>query len=238
MSYCVNCGVELDDTADKCALCDTPVINPRRPVDKTLPTPYPQNRSDYPTSQINRGFVGRLITSILLLPDIVCFVVNVITYGETSFWWSFYIIGATFVIWMAAALPLFLKNVTSIKMIAFVGLSLLLYVFMISTTMQNGSWFYSLALPIILLLIILAEILALIEKKVKPNKLYYTAMILAAIDILCVGIEISVDLYTQNRIQLMWSLIVVAALASLMIVLLVIAGDRDRMEQIRKRLHR
>ena len=28
MSYCVNCGVELDDSAKKCALCSTPVINP------------------------------------------------------------------------------------------------------------------------------------------------------------------------------------------------------------------
>lgn len=28
MSYCVNCGVELDSAAKKCALCETPVINP------------------------------------------------------------------------------------------------------------------------------------------------------------------------------------------------------------------
>ena len=28
MSYCVNCGVELDVGAGKCPLCDTPVINP------------------------------------------------------------------------------------------------------------------------------------------------------------------------------------------------------------------
>ena len=28
MSYCVNCGVELDNSAKKCALCATPVVNP------------------------------------------------------------------------------------------------------------------------------------------------------------------------------------------------------------------
>ena len=28
MSYCVNCGVELDASATKCPLCDTPVYNP------------------------------------------------------------------------------------------------------------------------------------------------------------------------------------------------------------------
>ena len=29
MSYCVNCGVELDNTVKQCPLCDTVVINPR-----------------------------------------------------------------------------------------------------------------------------------------------------------------------------------------------------------------
>lgn len=28
MSYCVNCGVELDATASFCPLCHTPVLNP------------------------------------------------------------------------------------------------------------------------------------------------------------------------------------------------------------------
>ena len=28
MSYCVNCGVELDSSAEKCVLCNTVVINP------------------------------------------------------------------------------------------------------------------------------------------------------------------------------------------------------------------
>ena len=34
MSYCVNCGVELDPSAGICPLCHTPVVNPGRPVDE------------------------------------------------------------------------------------------------------------------------------------------------------------------------------------------------------------
>ena len=33
MSYCVNCGVELDPSAGICPLCHTPVCNPVQPVD-------------------------------------------------------------------------------------------------------------------------------------------------------------------------------------------------------------
>ena len=41
MSYCVNCGVELDPTARTCPLCQTPVVNPRQPVDTELPLRFP-----------------------------------------------------------------------------------------------------------------------------------------------------------------------------------------------------
>ena len=41
MSYCVNCGVELDPTARYCPLCHTEVLNPKQPPDPTLPQPFP-----------------------------------------------------------------------------------------------------------------------------------------------------------------------------------------------------
>ena len=46
MSYCVNCGVELDATARACPLCHTPVQNPNRPVDAELPPPFPSRRKE------------------------------------------------------------------------------------------------------------------------------------------------------------------------------------------------
>ena len=40
MSYCVNCGVELDVTASACPLCNTKVYNPNQPVATDVPPPY------------------------------------------------------------------------------------------------------------------------------------------------------------------------------------------------------
>ena len=48
MSYCVNCGVELDATAERCPLCHTPVQNPRQPVDHDRPRPFPPERQEVP----------------------------------------------------------------------------------------------------------------------------------------------------------------------------------------------
>ncbi len=42
MSYCVNCGVELDQTASFCPPLPHPqVVSPRQPVDTGSPTPLP-----------------------------------------------------------------------------------------------------------------------------------------------------------------------------------------------------
>ena len=46
MSYCVNCGVELDASATKCPLCDTPVYNPKAPEPATQPSPFPKEKGE------------------------------------------------------------------------------------------------------------------------------------------------------------------------------------------------
>ena len=48
MSYCVNCGVELDGTAAFCPLCQAPVRNPYQPVDRDSPSPFPVEPSEVP----------------------------------------------------------------------------------------------------------------------------------------------------------------------------------------------
>ena len=42
MSYCVNCGVELESSLVSCPLCNTPVINPNELPYVKKPSPYPE----------------------------------------------------------------------------------------------------------------------------------------------------------------------------------------------------
>ena len=73
MSYCVNCGVELEKGAKKCPLCGTKVINPREIGDEHIHS-YPVY-SPAPKVKIKKSTVVSLITLILLLPDFLtpCF---------------------------------------------------------------------------------------------------------------------------------------------------------------------
>ena len=42
MSYCVSCGVELRESESHCPLCDTKVVNPRKPYNENAERAYPR----------------------------------------------------------------------------------------------------------------------------------------------------------------------------------------------------
>lgn len=44
MSYCVNCGVELEASLKECPLCNTPVINPKELEKKHRKTAFSQGK--------------------------------------------------------------------------------------------------------------------------------------------------------------------------------------------------
>ncbi|MFR5846186.1 MAG: hypothetical protein ACLUEU_10705 [Oscillospiraceae bacterium] len=51
MSYCVNCGVELDPARQRCPLCGTPAWKP----DSTAPSYFPTKPAEVPPASRARG---------------------------------------------------------------------------------------------------------------------------------------------------------------------------------------
>ena len=102
MSYCVNCGVELDDTAAFCPLCHTPVHNPNQPVNQTAPKPFPTERKEVPPA--SKLQVAILLSTILASVAVCCGVLNV--FLRTQRTWSLYVIGAALMIWIWTVPPL------------------------------------------------------------------------------------------------------------------------------------
>ena len=62
MSYCVNCGVELDATLKDCPLCNTPVINPRELKEAQKRTPFPVEK--VPVEMVKRKDMGLLVSIV------------------------------------------------------------------------------------------------------------------------------------------------------------------------------
>lgn len=144
MSYCVNCGVELDSTAKKCALCDTPVYNPALQRTEKEPTPFSQTPV-IPTT-IKQKFVALIITYILLIPNIVCLLINIFVNPNNL--WFVYVLSSSFLVWVVAVFPFFTKKLHPYIMWAFDTVTIALYVFVFHAQNLGGSkWYLGIALP-------------------------------------------------------------------------------------------
>ena len=107
MSYCVNCGVELDDSAKKCALCGAPVLNPYLDEpEEALPPPYP-DRLALPEGT-NRRYIAFLVSMVLLIPNLICGVANLLILDSGV--WSAYIVSSSLLFWVFFIVPFLMEK--------------------------------------------------------------------------------------------------------------------------------
>ncbi len=103
MSYCVNCGVELDASAKKCALCATPVINPNLIKADESEKPFSENLQI--PKGIKKRFIAFIITVTMLVPNIVMFFLNVFFIRQG--FWSLYVLSVGILLWVLFVFPFF-----------------------------------------------------------------------------------------------------------------------------------
>ena len=137
MSYCVNCGVELDKTASKCALCGVPVINPMQHIDETSPKPFPNN--DFVLHGRNIKLVSTIISIILAFPSILCILANVI-FSPPGLIWAVYPIGAFIIIWVFTVPPT-LMQMKFPGRVAMTLPGILVYLYIIEVFSPTKGWF-------------------------------------------------------------------------------------------------
>ena len=97
MSYCVNCGVELDVSAKDCPLCGTPVINPME-LEK-----FREAQSPFPTKKgqveaVKRKDLGILLTMVTLSTAVICGILNRLVFRDNM--WSLAVVGSCLLLWV------------------------------------------------------------------------------------------------------------------------------------------
>ena len=89
MSYCVNCGVELESSLQECPLCHTPVINPKEADRDIPPSPYPTDKGQ--VEVVKRKDLGILLSVVLTATGVTCLLLNLLVFGQSL--WSLLVIG-------------------------------------------------------------------------------------------------------------------------------------------------
>lgn len=233
MSYCVNCGVELDSTAAFCPLCHTPVLNPNQPVDPASPSPFPEDKGEVPP--VDKRDVALLITVMLISVAVCCGVLNLFLRRERP--WSLYVIGAAVMLWIWVVPPLLARGMHLLLRLLLDAVAVAIYVFFISLTLNGWAWFMGLALPIILWGSAILLLLGLVLKVNRHSLLTSAAVLIGCVGIFSLGVEFFIDRWLTHMWDPSWSIIVLTICAGLVIPLIIIRRVPPLREEVRRRFH-
>ena len=234
MSYCVNCGVELDRSLKKCPLCETPVVNPNDvAAEEPIITTYPVEQMEKIVKKL-RLISANLVTAIFLTGLILCplcdFIIN------DALTWSKYVIPSVILAWCCAVPPIIIKRKPLLKcmMADFAAVFAYLAVMNFLTTPRQN-WFAHICIPILLYLFGSFILLYTLSAK-KTNVLYIVSIGFVLSGIFCMLTEYFVRKFRLLEIEFVWSL---PALISCIGVaaLLIIISRLSKISAIRKRLH-
>ena len=233
MSYCVNCGVELDVTASACPLCNTKVYNPNQPAATDIPTPYPTVKGN---SDPVKGTQFMILMSITLLTAaLVCFFLNFFTIQIGR--WSFYTAGIFAMLWVFMMPAFFPDKINVFGAVALDGMMVALNVGIIAFLHPGNGWYFHIALPLIILGTLLLEIIFTFFYHLKSSLIGRTAICVSAIAVFCLATEMVIDLYINDYFYLRWSAIVATCAIAIDIVLLTIYLQDGLRAEIRRRMH-
>ncbi len=220
MSYCVNCGVELEKGCPECPLCDTPVINPKEKNVENNKFVYPET-INIPSSLSKKYWVF-LITMIILIPNLVMLILNALFFDSHVIP---YISGGFAVAWIWFLFPLLWKKIMPMIILAIDALALLTYLYTFRVFGDDSGWFALVALPVVIAMWALGNGFIILFKKTK-RKSIRTAAVLGAINIMSFVIEICLNMFYVGRLQIPVSVIVTACCVSLMVFFIVLAKSK------------
>lgn len=233
MSYCVNCGVELDKTCSVCPLCNTKVINPQQPVDTVSPKPYPINKG-YVDSGIRKE-TAILMAVCLATTAVVCGLLNLLFITSTH--WSFYVIGICIVLWIFC-LPVFFPTKTIFRITLLLdGLGIAMYFGIIAWLHPGNGWYTAIALPLIVLGTLFVFFFAFSMRHPRSSILSEAVILVAETGIYSVCIELLTRHYYAVPMTLSWSAIVLTCAIIIDVTLVTILLRSRLREEVRRRMH-
>lgn len=233
MSYCVNCGVELDRTRASCPLCHTAVFNPNQPVDLESPTPYPKNVGK--SENVDSSELTSLLTIVFATVGVVCGLLNWLVFTRTC--WSFYIIGVLAMIWVNLIPVFFRDKVNPFVCIALDGIAMALFVGMIAVLHPGQGWYMEIALPIIFISTALLEIFYLFNIRLKTSAITKMMVIVGIIAVITVAVQMLIGFHFNRIINLTWSAVVLACCVAVEVILFALRLHHGVRNELRKRMH-
>lgn len=232
MSYCVNCGVELAPSEKNCPLCNVEVINPISPWQEPPARPYPR-RAEKIIAQVNRSYGAGLASLFLLIPTVITLLVDSLDNGQIA--WSSYVAGGCFLAFVVILVPVLFKKPNPYLCIFFDVLATLAYLGFIAAA-GSKTWFFKLALPIVVASAIICMFSVFMIRRKKLSILVRAGGLLLTAALLCVALDVIINLFAHEEFLLIWSPYAAAPCLIFGLMLFYTERHQNLKETIRRRL--
>ncbi len=220
MSYCVNCGVELEKGIKSCPLCDVAVINPAESNETPTAAAYPQ-RLEIPPS-LNRRFIAFIISMVLIIPNVVVALVKFLFIESLP---TPFIYCGSVLCWVFFVLPLLFKKRMPFVLWFVDTVAVLAATRFVYFLVPDGNWFVPLALPVILSLSFCVGLIMLLFGFYRDGPIR-TIIALAVMSFFGIVLDVAINRFVGGERVLGVSLIVSACFVALMIFFTVVAKSR------------
>lgn len=233
MSYCVNCGVELEASLRECPLCNTPVMNPRELNKEAAKSPYPTDKGL--VEVVKRKDFGILLTVVLTTTGFTCLLLNLLVFNSSL--WSLIVIGSCLCLFVFTFPAIFYSKMQVWLTLLSDAVSVIFYLFLITFMTETDSWFWQLGLPIVVLLTVLAEVLALLARFIPLTVLSCALYLFVATPAFCVALELLIGHMLERSYRITWSAIVLTVCVIIDFALVTILAKKRLRNEVRRRLH-
>ena len=233
MSYCVNCGVELEQGVKECPLCNTPVINPRELEKIMQEGSFPTKKGQVET--VKRKDMGILITVMVLATAFTCGMLNALVFSVNL--WSLPVIGVCAVFWVLLIPFVIYTRLPIYLTILMDGAAVGAYLYLLTFLTKSDRWFLGLGAPITILITVVAELVTVCFCKLPKSFLTGALYCVSSVAVVCVGIEILIDLYVSGAIALSWSAVVLTVCFILDVTFVTMLCHSRLRGAVRRRLH-
>ena len=226
--YCVKCGVKLQDSVNRCPLCDTPVWRPQEacPQDEKYSSLLPEAVRNERIPGVS--FITVVLAAICL--SFLIFCLN--TYGNVA--WSPYVTLGIGLFYVVVILPLWFQKPHPLIFVPVDFACLAAYLFYICYA-AGGQWFWSFALPVVGICCLNATVPIALYMYVKKRKLLITGSLLILIGGSTMLIELFQHITFASK-MFTWSIYSVTAFSIFGLFLIIADFIRPLREYIKRKL--
>lgn len=235
MSYCVNCGVELEKTQKRCPLCSTPVINPNETEITAEIPPYPSDNVVGVVRKLRR-MAALLISIILFVPFLLCPLCDLLITGRLT--WSMYTMLSIELGWIYIVPPILLRHNAILKCAWIDYFSTIIFLYCINMIFApKSNWAFEIAFPILSYIMAVVLIYAALTRRFNISVVVYVAMGLIFVAIMSLFVEYIINSYNNISGGFVWAVPVMISCLGVALILIVVSKMTKLKALIKKIMH-